>query len=169
MPSSVLNAATIYKTSQANVLDGGLAGTINVTTRKPLDFKKPTLSFTGSMQNLDTVDGWKPRGNVFAATQLFDGRLGLMANVTYDKVNARGDYVRNSSWGRFADFDNSADNPSNPSSPPIRVTWGDGTRDEMMFCFFLLASERTEDLIHVIFDNLKHDTRQPRKSVEKSP
>ena len=66
-------------------------------------------------------------------------------------------------------FDNSADNPSNPSSPPIRVTWGDGTRDEMMFCFFLLASERTEDLIHVIFDNLKHDTRQPRKSVEKSP
>jgi len=63
-------------------------------------------------------------------------------------------------------FDNSADNPSNPSSPPKRVTWGDGTRDEMLFCFFLLASERTEDLIHVIFDNLKHDTRQPRKSVE---
>jgi len=64
-------------------------------------------------------------------------------------------------------FDNSADNPSNPSSPPKRVTWGDGTKDEMLFCFFLLSAEKTEDLIHVIFDNLKHDTKQPRKVVEK--
>ncbi|MBC7918928.1 MAG: TonB-dependent receptor, partial [Rhodoferax sp.] len=36
MPSSVLNQALVYRTSQANVVDGGLAGTINVTTRKPL-------------------------------------------------------------------------------------------------------------------------------------
>lgn len=64
-------------------------------------------------------------------------------------------------------FDNSADNPSNSSSPPKRVTWGDGTTDEMLFCFFLLSAERTEDLIHVIFDNLKHDTKQPRKVVQK--
>ncbi|HEY1132239.1 MAG TPA: TonB-dependent receptor plug domain-containing protein, partial [Roseateles sp.] len=40
MPSSVLNAATVYKTSQANIVDGGLAGTINVTTRKPLEQKE---------------------------------------------------------------------------------------------------------------------------------
>lgn len=66
-----------------------------------------------------------------------------------------------------AEFDNSTDNPSNPSSPPRRVTWGDGTKDEMLFCFFLLSAEKTEDLIHVIFDNLNHDTKQPRKSVTK--
>ncbi len=47
------------------------------------------------------------------------------------------------------------------------MTSGDGTKDEMLFCFFLLSAERTEDLIHVIFDNLKHDTKQPRKPVEK--
>jgi peroxiredoxin len=64
-------------------------------------------------------------------------------------------------------FDNSENNPSNPSSPPKRVTWGDGTKDEMLYCFFLLSAEKTEDLIHVIFDNLKHDTEQPRKAVEK--
>lgn len=64
-------------------------------------------------------------------------------------------------------FDNSVENPSNPSSPPQRVTWGDGTTDEMLFCFFLLSAEKTEDLIHVIFDNLKHDMKQPRKGVQK--
>lgn len=66
-------------------------------------------------------------------------------------------------------FDNSAENPSNPRSPPQRVTWGDGTNDEMLFCFFLLSAERTEDLIHVIHDNLKHDSKQPRKAVERAP
>jgi iron complex outermembrane receptor protein len=40
MPSAVLNQAIVYKTSQANIADGGLAGTINVTTRKPLASKE---------------------------------------------------------------------------------------------------------------------------------
>jgi iron complex outermembrane receptor protein len=40
MPSSVLNQAIVYKTSEANIADGGLAGTINVTTRKPLAQKE---------------------------------------------------------------------------------------------------------------------------------
>ncbi len=64
-------------------------------------------------------------------------------------------------------FDNSTDNPSNPSSPPKRVTWGDETTDEMLFCFFLLTADKTEDLIHTIFDNLGHDLKQPRRTVVK--
>lgn len=64
-------------------------------------------------------------------------------------------------------YDNSADNPSNPSSPPRRMTWGDETTDEMLFCFFLLTAEKPADLIHVILDNLGHDLRQPRKKVER--
>ncbi len=63
-------------------------------------------------------------------------------------------------------FDNSADNPSNPSSPPARVTWGEETNNEMLFCFFLLTAEKAEDLIHVIYDNLAHDARQPRSPVK---
>lgn len=62
-------------------------------------------------------------------------------------------------------YDNSEDNPSNPSSPPQRVTWGDETTDEMFFCFFLLTADRVEDLIHVIYDNLAHDHKQPRASL----
>lgn len=68
-----------------------------------------------------------------------------------------------------AAFDNSAGNPSNPSSPPKRVTWGEETTDEMLFCFFLLTADRTEDLIHTILDNLGHDLKQTRKEVSQSP
>lgn len=66
-------------------------------------------------------------------------------------------------------FDNSSDNPSNPSSPPQRVTWGEETTDEMLFCFVLLTAEKTEDLIHTILDNLGHDLKQTRKDVGQTP
>ncbi len=65
-------------------------------------------------------------------------------------------------------FDNSSDNPSNPSSPPERVTWGEATTDEMLFCFFLITAEKTEDLIYTIFDNLKHDLQQNRRDVSQT-
>ncbi len=109
LASELVKSIDVFKGFTADMTEGGVGGTVSVTTRKPLDFKKPTLSLTGSLQNLDTVKGWKPRTNLFAATQLFDGRLGLMANVTYDNVTTRGDYARNTSWGRFADFDSSTD------------------------------------------------------------
>lgn len=109
LASELVASIDVFKGFTADMTEGGIGGTVSVKTRKPLDFKKPTLSLTASVQNLDTVDSWKPRGNLFAATTLFDDRLGLMANVTYDEVDTRGDYVRNSSWGRFADFDNSPD------------------------------------------------------------
>jgi len=38
-------------------------------------------------------------------------------------------------------YDNSAGNPRNPSNPPKRVTWGEGTTDEM----FLLITPYTID------------------------
>jgi hypothetical protein len=61
-----------------------------------------------------------------------------------------------------AGFDNSPENPSNPSRPPKRVTWGEGTLDEMLYCFFLITGEKTEDVVHTIFDSMGHDARQPR-------
>ncbi|MFC0252434.1 TonB-dependent receptor [Massilia consociata] len=40
MPSTVINQAVVHKTSEAKLVDGGMAGTINVTTRKPLAQKE---------------------------------------------------------------------------------------------------------------------------------
>ncbi|WP_233245395.1 TonB-dependent receptor [Caulobacter sp. D4A] len=109
LPSEMVKSIDVFKGFTADMTEGGVGGTVSVTTRKPLDFKKPTLSFTASAQNLDTLPGWKPRTSVFGATQLFDGRLGLMGNVNYDRVLTRGDFVDNNAWALLGDFDNSAE------------------------------------------------------------
>jgi len=109
LASELVQSIDVFKGFTADMTEGGIGGTVSVTTRKPLDFTKPTLSLTASGQKLDTIKDWTPRINVIAAGKFFDDRLGLMANVTYDDIDTRGDFVRNTSWGRFADFDNSAD------------------------------------------------------------
>jgi iron complex outermembrane receptor protein len=76
MPSSVLNQALVYKTSQANLVDGGMAGTINVTTRKPLAQKERVSGvISGGMSyaelpgksapDLNASVNWKNEANTF--------------------------------------------------------------------------------------------------------
>jgi iron complex outermembrane receptor protein len=76
VPSSVLNQAVVYKTSQANIVDGGLAGTINVSTRKPLAAKERLSGVVSLGTSYATLPGkygpdmsatlnWKNDANTF--------------------------------------------------------------------------------------------------------
>lgn len=94
IPSSVLNQALVYRTSYANLVDGGLAGTINVTTRKPL---AATKNFGGvislgashadlagrSAPDLSGTVNWKNEQNTF----------GVIAQVFSEKRYVRRDGV----------------------------------------------------------------------------
>ncbi|HEY8461720.1 MAG TPA: cytochrome c [Blastocatellia bacterium] len=43
-------------------------------------------------------------------------------------------------------YDNSADNPRNPSSPPKRVRWGEGSNDEMGSVSLMVVAENEADM-----------------------
>jgi mono/diheme cytochrome c family protein len=47
-------------------------------------------------------------------------------------------------------FDNSTANPRNPSSPPIPVTWGEQTQDEMCICGVQVITETKKELRQVM-------------------
>ncbi len=48
LPSNIVSQVVVHKTSEARFLEGGAAGTIDILTRKPLEFAKP-LSAEGSI------------------------------------------------------------------------------------------------------------------------
>jgi iron complex outermembrane receptor protein len=48
LPSELVKRVTVHKSSQASDLEGGVVGTVNIETFKPLDFKK-SLTFEGSL------------------------------------------------------------------------------------------------------------------------
>jgi iron complex outermembrane receptor protein len=76
LPSTVINQAQVYKTSVADIVDGGLAGTINVTTRKPLSAKEKISGVASvgasyvtlpgkTAPDLDALVNWKNDANTF--------------------------------------------------------------------------------------------------------
>ena len=52
-------------------------------------------------------------------------------------------------------FDNSRNNPFNPSNPPARVTYGEESTDEMCYLFLLVATDDPHDLKSVVKHNLR--------------
>jgi iron complex outermembrane receptor protein len=107
--SELIKSVDVIKGSTADLTEGGIGGTVSIELRKPLELKRPLLSATASAEQMSLDGSWEPRGNITAATQLFGDRFGVMANVTYDHVLTRQDYLRNTEWVRLGDWDDSAE------------------------------------------------------------
>src|SRR5262249_10277896 len=41
LPSELVSQIVVHKSSQASLVEGGVAGSVDIVTRKPLDFSKP--------------------------------------------------------------------------------------------------------------------------------
>jgi len=55
-------------------------------------------------------------------------------------------------------YDNSEENPHNPSSPPKEVSWGEGTTDEMMLSYFYYCAYQPGD--ELITTEVQDDTEE---------
>lgn len=58
----------------------------------------------------------------------------------------------------FGTYDNTSDNPFNPSDPPQWSWWGEGTQDEMFLCYFSIIpyQEGDEDISLAVADDQLH-------------
>lgn len=106
LATELVKSIDVYKGYSVDLTEGGLGGTVSVETRKPLELKKALGSVVFSEQHLDTTQDWRPRATIVLGTPKFliDG-LGVLLNVTYDDKTTRQDFIANTNYGRFADFD----------------------------------------------------------------
>jgi TonB-dependent receptor len=109
LAAELVKSIDVYKGYSVDITEGGIGGTVRVETRRPLDLRKPFVSLTASEQYLPLMKSWKPRGTLtLGSPHLFGSdRLGFIANVTYDDVVTRQDYISNTNWKQLADFDHS--------------------------------------------------------------
>jgi TonB-dependent receptor len=109
LASELIQSIDVIKGSTADLTEGGVGGTVIIKTRKPLDFTKPTVAGTLAAEQGSLRGGMQPRGTLLLADKFLDGKLGLMANLVYDKIYTRGDFSRNTSWAFLRDWDFSAE------------------------------------------------------------
>lgn len=109
LASELIASIDVIKGSTADLTEGGIGGTVRINTRKPLDFTKTTVAGTLAAEQGSLRGGTQPRGTLLLADKFLDGKLGLMANLVYDKIYTRGDFARNTSWAFLRDWDFSAE------------------------------------------------------------
>jgi iron complex outermembrane receptor protein len=87
-PSANIAALEVFKTSTADLVEPGIAGLINVRSRRPFDFKG--LEIAGSAWELHAYRSrkWKPNGNLLLSDRwrVGDGEFGALINFSYTEL-----------------------------------------------------------------------------------
>lgn len=88
-PSGAIAALETFKTSTADLIEPGIAGLVNVRSRRPFDFKGFELD--GSFWDLHPrqAGGWNPNGNILVTDRwkVGDGEMGALLNFSYTTMH----------------------------------------------------------------------------------
>lgn len=88
LPSEIVSQVVVHKTSEASLLEGGAAGSIDIITRKPLEFGKP-FSAEASVGGVhsDLAGSTKPQFNGLVNWKNSDNTFGVMLQGFYEERN----------------------------------------------------------------------------------
>ena len=98
LPTEFVSAVEVTKSQTADMQEGGLAGTINVKTVRPLDLGKTTV--VGSAFGVRNSNSGKvtPQASGLFSTTLADGRLGILVAGGYSRDRTETHNLNNTGW-----------------------------------------------------------------------
>lgn len=101
VPSSLFGRLEVRKSPLASQAEGGLGGTVNLVTPKPLSFKESTASLRVQGVYSENSDKFEPAITGFATTKFADDRIGIMIAGEYQKrTSVTQAFERNNFLGR---------------------------------------------------------------------
>ncbi|HEY4114193.1 MAG TPA: TonB-dependent receptor [Rhizomicrobium sp.] len=91
-PAEIVDKVNVYKSQEADFVEGGVAGSVDIVTRKPLDFGS-NHTFEASAQGVysDLPGKWDPQVNGLFAWQNDSGTFGFMVQGFYEERDLRRD------------------------------------------------------------------------------
>jgi iron complex outermembrane receptor protein len=94
LPSEIVSSVVVHKSSEADLVEGGVVGSIDILTKKPLDFKKP-FNVVGSLGVVysDLAAKTDPQANLLVSWKNDAGTLGVLAQGFFEKRHLRRDGV----------------------------------------------------------------------------
>jgi len=96
VPTELVGSVDVYKNLTADLIEGGISGTVNINTRKPFDTKETLVYLSGSVNYGDFSKRSAPAvvGLFSKQWQLGNGgRFGILASGSYNQQYSRSDSV----------------------------------------------------------------------------
>ncbi len=102
LPSELVSQVVVHKSSQASLVEGGVAGSVDIITRKPLDFTEP-VTLQASAGAVYSALPSKTDGQYSALYNWKDdgGQFGVMVQAFYEERHLRRDGVELLGYEQF--------------------------------------------------------------------
>ncbi len=153
LPSELVSQIVVHKSSQASLVEGGVAGSVDIITRKPLDFSKPlTLEGAAGAVYADLPSKTDGQFNGLVNWKNDDSTFGVLAQGFWEARHLRRDGVELLGYEQIA--------PSSPvaqAHPDLANVW---YPKDIGAAFFEQKRERKGGLIDLELkptDSLKFD------------
>ncbi len=87
--AELVSEMLVYKTQSASLSEGGLGGTVDVKTARPLNYDGLTIA--GSLKNVyeDNADTYNPQGSLLISNTFMDGKFGALFGASYQSRENR--------------------------------------------------------------------------------
>jgi TonB-dependent receptor len=93
VPSELMGGVDVYKNQTAEMIEGGLGGTVNLRTRMPFDFEGQKIGVSLSENYGDFVKKYKPSGSALYSNRWKTdaGEFGVLVDVAHSELATRTD------------------------------------------------------------------------------
>jgi iron complex outermembrane recepter protein len=100
-PSELFGRVDIYKSPQASLEEGGIAGNVDLQTPRPFDSSERVIRYGGSYNYNSQSEEWTPRGSFLVSDTW--GNFGALLGVAYaENVNERSGFQSTGSYNTSA-------------------------------------------------------------------
>lgn len=96
VPAELLGSVEVYKNVTAAAIEGGLAGTVNLNTRKPFDNRGFHMGVDAEGNYGDFRKKWTPTGSILISDTFETGigTFGILGDLSYSRIRSRADGVQ---------------------------------------------------------------------------
>ncbi len=103
----LLGSVQVFKNQTADLIEGGVAGTVNLVTRKPFDAPGQVFAGTLEYNYADFRDQWAPTGSALYSNRwsTSSGDFGILLNGVFSQLNTRSDGTQISSFQPRTDLE----------------------------------------------------------------
>lgn len=98
LASEMVAGLEVYKSSQANIDEGALGGTVIIRTRKPMDLESGTIQFSTEAQYNDISEETDPSFSGLYSWKNEDETFGILASLSYQERSVRRETNEDFGW-----------------------------------------------------------------------
>lgn len=104
VPPELMGGVDIYKNQSADMIEGGIGGTVSLRTRKPFDSNERVIAISGDVSYGDMTEEWTPTVSALYSDrwETGAGEFGVLFNIADSQLKGTSHGIQSDAFVRYA-------------------------------------------------------------------